>query len=156
MKDELGGKIMKKFVGLGEKTYSCLTDDGSGDKKAKDTKKCAIKRKLKIDNYKNCVEATQLENKISYLEKNKINIVLKNHKQFIRNNKAMLKTLQRLKSERHNIFTEEINKIALSSNDDKRMQSVDSIETYAYGTRKDLIREKEVIKCNNIIKFYNK
>ena len=36
------------------------------------------------------------------------------------------------KIERHNVFTEEINKIALSSNDDKRMQSIDSIETYAY------------------------
>ena len=50
----------------------------------------------------------------------------------------MWKTQQRFKSERHNVFTEEINKIALSSNDDKRMQSIDSIETYAYRTRKDL------------------
>ena len=42
----------------------------------------------------------------------------------------MLKTQQRFKSERHNIFTEEINRIALSSNDDKKIQSIDSIETY--------------------------
>ena len=48
-------------------------------------------------------------------------IVLKNRKQFIKNNKSKLKTQQRFKSERHNIFTEEINKTALSSNDDKRM-----------------------------------
>ena len=41
-----------------------------------------------------------------------------------------------------NVFTEEINKIALSSNDDKRMQSIDSIETYAYGTSKNLAIEK--------------
>ena len=41
------------------------------------------------------------------------------------------------KSERLDLFTEEINKIALSSNDDKRMQSIDSIETYVYGTGKD-------------------
>ena len=40
----------------------------------KDTKKCVIKRKLKFENYKNCLEATQLDNKIKYLEKNKINI----------------------------------------------------------------------------------
>ena len=40
-------------------------------------------------------------------------------------------TQQRFKSEKHNIFTEEINKIALSSNNDKRIQSIDSIETYA-------------------------
>ena len=45
---------------------------------------------------------------------------------------------------------EEINKIDFSSNDDKRMQSIDSIETYAYEMRKDLVYEKEEIKCNNI------
>ena len=43
-------------------------------------------------------------------------------------------------------------KIALSSNDDKRMQSIELVETYAYGTSKDLINEKEAIKCNSIIK----
>ena len=47
------------------------------------------------------------------------------------------------KSEKHNVFTEEINKIALSSNDDKRMQSIDSLETYAYGTSNDLVSDKE-------------
>ena len=41
-----------------------------------------------------------------------------------------------------------------SSNDDKRMQSNNSIETYAYGTSKNLVSEKEVIKCNNIITRY--
>ena len=69
MKDELGGKITTKFVGLRAKTYSYLIDDGSEDKKAKGTKKCVIKRKLKFENYKNCLEATQLDNKIKYLEK---------------------------------------------------------------------------------------
>ena len=64
----------------------------------------------------------------------------------------MLKTQKRLKSERHNVFTDEINMIALSSNIDKRMQSIDSIETYAYGLSKELVSEKEVIKYNNIIK----
>ena len=56
--------------------------------------------------------------------------------------KVILKTQLRFKSERHNVFTEEINKIALSSNDDKRMQSIDSIETYAYGINKDLVYKK--------------
>ena len=52
MKDELGGKIMAKFAGLSVKTYSYLIDDGSKDKKKKkDTKKCVIKRKLKLENY---------------------------------------------------------------------------------------------------------
>ena len=64
----------------------------------------------------------------------------------------MLKTQKRLKNERHNVFTDEINMIALSSNIDKRMQSIDSIETYAYGLSKELVSEKEVIKYNNIIK----
>ena len=53
MRYELGRTIMTKFVG---------------------TKKCVIKRKLKFENYKNFLEATQLENKINYLEKNKISI----------------------------------------------------------------------------------
>ena len=48
----------------------------------------------------------------------------------IKDNKLILKTEQRVKNERHNVFTEEIGKIALSSNDDKRMQSIDSAETY--------------------------
>ena len=65
MKDELGGKIMTKFVGLRAKTYSYLIDDSSEDKKAKDTKS-VIKRKLKFENYKNCLEATQRENKIKF------------------------------------------------------------------------------------------
>ena len=50
MKDELGGKIMAKLFGLRAKTYSYLRDDGSEDRKAKDTKKCTIKGKLKIEN----------------------------------------------------------------------------------------------------------
>ena len=56
----------------------------------------------------------------------------------------------------HNVITEEIDKITLSSNDDKRMQSAESIETYIYGTSKDLVIEKEEIKCNNVTKQYKK
>ena len=85
---------------------------------------------------------------------NNIDSLKRNHKQFIRNNKSILKTQQRFKSEKHNVFTEEINKIAFSSNDDKRMQSINLIETYGYGTSKDLVCKKEEIKCNNIIKQY--
>ena len=58
MKDELGRKITIKFVGLTAKTCE--------DKKAKGTKKCVVKRKLKFENNKNCLEATQIENKINY------------------------------------------------------------------------------------------
>ena len=55
----------------------------------------------------------------------------------------MLKTQQRFKSEKHNVFTEEISKIALSSNYYKRMKSTDLIEMYAYGTSKVLVSEKK-------------
>ena len=54
----------------------------------------------------------------------------------------------------HNVLTEEINKTALSSNDDKRMLSIDLIETYAYWRSKDLVCKKEEVKYNNIIKQY--
>ena len=82
MKDELGGKIMKKIIGLRAKTYSYLIDGGSEDKKVKGTKKCVVKIKLKSENYKDCLKATQLENKINYVEKNKIDIdhIKENHK----------------------------------------------------------------------------
>ena len=73
MKDELDGEIMTKFFGLRAKTDSYLIDDGSEDKKARSTKKCVIKGKIKFENYKNYLEATQLDNKMIYLEKNKIN-----------------------------------------------------------------------------------
>ena len=72
----------------------------------------------------------------------------------MKNNKLILKTQQRFKRERHNVFTEEINKNALSSNDHKKMQSIDSIETYVYATSKDLVSQKKKIKSNNIIKQY--
>ena len=74
MKDESGGKIMIELVGLRAKTYSYLTDDSSKDKKAKDTKKCVIKRKLTFENYKNCLGATQLDNKINHLGKTEMKI----------------------------------------------------------------------------------
>ena len=73
MKDELGRKIMTKFVRLRAKTYSYFIDNHSKDENTKGTKKCVIKRKLKLENYENCLETTLLENKINYLKKNKIN-----------------------------------------------------------------------------------
>ena len=69
MKNELSGKIMKELVGLIAKPYSYLINDGSKDKKARGTKKCVLKRKLKSKGYKNCLEATQHENEINHLEK---------------------------------------------------------------------------------------
>ena len=54
---------------VSSQTHSYLIDDGSEDKKAKGTKKCVIKRQLKFENYKNYLEATQLDNEINYLKK---------------------------------------------------------------------------------------
>ena len=124
-------------------------------KKLKTKNTLSYKKKNKFQNYKNCLEVTQLENKRNNLEKNKIDLdsLKKYHKEFIKNNKLILKTQQRFKSERHNIFTNKINKNNLSSNNDKRMQPIDLIGTYAYGTSKDPVSEEE-IKCNNILKRY--
>ena len=61
---------MTELVRLRRKTHSYLKDNNNEDKKAKGTKKCVIKRKLKFQDYKNCLEAAQTENKTNYLEKN--------------------------------------------------------------------------------------
>ena len=83
---------MTEFAALRPKTYSDLMDDGGSDKKAKGTKKCVIKRRLKFNDYKDC----------------------------LLNDEIMLKSQQRFKSERYDVYTRKINKIALSSNDCKR------------------------------------
>ena len=105
MKDEFGGKIITEFVTLRPKTYSYLTDDCKEDKKAKGTKKCVIKRVIKFNDYKDC----------------------------LLNDKVVLKSQQRFKSGKHEVYTENVNKIALSSNDDKRLPTFDKITTYPYG-----------------------
>ena len=56
MKDQLGGKIMTKFVGLGAKSYSYLKDDGNEEKKSIRNKKMCYKKNLRFKNYKNCLE----------------------------------------------------------------------------------------------------
>ena len=80
-------------------------DDDSEAKKAKGIKKCVIKRMLKFNDYKDCLV----------------------------NNEVILQSQQRFKSEALNVYSEKINKIALSSNDDKRLQTCDRITTYHYG-----------------------
>ena len=74
-------------------------------------------------------------------------------KEFVKNTKLILKKQQRFKSKKH-VFTEEINKIALSLSDDKRIQSIDSIETYVHGTGKDLVCRKRERTFNTIRKQY--
>ena len=105
MKDELVGKIITEVVTLRHKTYSFLTDDGKEDKKAKGTKKCVIKKMIKFNDYKKC----------------------------LLNDEVMLKPQQRFISKKHDVYTENINKIALSNNDDKRIVSSNKITSYPYG-----------------------
>ena len=122
LKDELGGRIMKEFCTLRAKTYSYLMDDDSEVKKSKGTKKCVIKRELMFENYKDCLF----------------------------NDKIILKSQQRFKSDHHNVYTEEINKIALSSNDDKRLQTSDRIKTYPYGTNAFKVCESEMLMVKDL------
>ena len=92
-------------------------EDGSEHKKAKGTKKGVIKRELMLENYKDPLF----------------------------NNKLILKSQQRFKSDHHRVYTEEINKIALSSNDDKRLQTLDKITAYPYGTNAFRVCESEML-----------
>ena len=123
-------------------------------KRQKTRKVVPHKKTLKYQDYKNYLKVSQILNKVNYLEKKGINVDIpkEDKKEFMIKNRLILKTQQRLKSEKHNVFIEEINKIALSSNDDKIIQSIDSVETYAYRLSKDLIWKREKIKRINIIK----
>ena len=144
MRDELGGQIMKQFVGLRAKTHSYLKDNNDEDKKTEGPKEWDTKKKIKFQNYKNCLETAQIENKINHLEKSRIDvdILKKVHQEFIKNNKLILKLQQIFRKEKQNDFTDQINKIALSSNDDKRIQSIYSIEICEHRTSKDLLCKK--------------
>ena len=92
-------------------------DDSSEHKKAKGTKKCVMKRGLMFEKYTDCLF----------------------------NDKIILKSQQRFKSDYHNVYTEQINKIALSSNDDKRLQTLDKTTTYWYGTNTFKVCESEIL-----------
>ena len=111
MEYELGGKIIAEFFTLRPNTYSYLTDDGKEDKKAKGTKKCVIKKMIKFNDYKKC----------------------------LLNDEVILKSQQRFISKKHDVYTENINKIALSNNDDKRIISSNNITSYPYGYKCEIV-----------------
>ena len=109
MKDELGGDIITEFVALRPKAYSYITNDFIETKKAKGTKKCAANKMLRFEDYKKCLFS---------------------------NGKLQQQTTmsqQRFKSENHEVYTENINKITLSCDDDKRIVTSDRITSYPYG-----------------------
>ena len=71
--------------------------------------------------------------------------MFKNYKDCLFNNNIILKLQQRFKRDCHNIYTEQINEIALSSNDDKRLQTFDKITTYPYGTNAFKVYKSEML-----------
>ena len=101
----------KILVILRPKTYSFLTDDGKEDKKAKGTKKCVVKKMIKFNDYKKC----------------------------LLNDEGKLKSQQRFISKKHDVYTKNINKIALSKNDDKRIISSNKITSYPYGYKGEIV-----------------
>ena len=115
-KDELGGKIMSEFCALKARAYAFKLDVDTEVKKAKSTKKCIGKREITFKNY---VDA------------------------FFKD-KARIKSQQQFRSDYHKVYTEGVNKIALSSNDDKRIQTFDKVTTYPYGTNTFMVFENEM------------
>ena len=116
-KDELSGKIMTEFCALRAKAYAYKFDDDTEMKKAKGTKKCIIKREITFKNYVDPLF----------------------------NDKVIVRSQQRFRSDHHKVYTEEVNKIALSSNDDKRIQTFDKVTTFSYGTNVFKLCEGEML-----------
>ena len=110
MKDELGGKIITEFVTLRPKTYSFLPDNGKEDKD-KGTKKCVIKKMIKFNDYQKC----------------------------LLNDEVILKSQQRFISKKHDVYTENVNKIDLNNNEDKRIVSSNKISSYPYGYKGEIV-----------------
>ena len=104
-KDEAGGKQITEFVGLRAKLYSYKMDEGEEEKKCKGMKKLVVKNSISFDDYKKC-----LENKVKQMREMKV-----------------------IRSRRHDVFSETVNKVALSANDDKRVICKDGINTLAIG-----------------------
>ena len=122
----MGGKIITEVVALRPKVYVYLDDDGNKHKKSKGKKRCVIKQKLMFQNFKNCLF----------------------------NDKPVYRSQERFKSYNHDVYTEEVNKIALSNNDDKRLQTFDGITTYPYGTNALKVCESEMLMVKDL--FFEK
>ena len=116
-KDELGGKIMTEFCALRAKAYAYKLDDDTEMKKAKGTKKCIVKREITFKNYADALF----------------------------NDEIIIRSQQRFRSDHHRVFTEKVNKIALSSHDDKRIQTFDKVTTFPYGTNVFKVCESETL-----------
>ena len=69
------------------------------------------------------------------------------------NDRIIIKSQQRFRSYHHIVFTEEVNKIALSSNDDKRIQTFDKVTTFPYGTNVSKVCENDMLLKNKLNEF---
>ena len=105
MKDECGGKQITEFVGLRSKMYSYKVDE-TEEKKAKGVKKNVIKKYISFNDYYNCL---------------------------IERVKPIHRKMNLIRSHKHEIYSETVNKVALSADDDKRVIGKDGISTVAYG-----------------------
>ena len=131
MKDELGGTIMTEFVSLRPKLYSYKKLDDSEtsngpqfvqDKKCKGIKKCVVKKTLTFEDYKNCLFEDSTEN---------------GGHQAAPDPCRVYRSQLMFRSIRQEIFTLEVNKVALNKNDDKHIAKKDGISTLAR-SHKDL------------------
>ena len=125
-KDELEGKMITEFVALRPKACSYLDDDCNEHKKSKGTKRCVRKQKTIFQDFKDCLF----------------------------NNENVYRSQQRFKSYNHDVYTEEVNKIALSSNDDKRLQTLDRITKHPYGANAFKVCESEMLVVKDL--FFEK
>ena len=79
--------------------------------------------------------------------------MFENYKDSLFNNKTIMRSQLRFKSDHHNVYTEEVNKIALNSNDDKRLQTFDRVTTYPYGTNAFKVCESEMMAVKKYSSF---
>ena len=132
---------MKEFAVMREKHIATYQRTIMKIKKGKSTRKCVIRQKRKFKDYKNFLEGTQHENKIIQLEKKPdVDSLRKNHKEFTKNKKLILKLQQIFRSKKHNVFTEEVNKIVLSANNDKRI--IEAYEICIWNIQKSITYER--------------
>ena len=130
MKDELGRKTMTELAALRPKIYSYLIDDSYGNKKAKVTKKFVTKQKVikvQLSYYIGRLlilfrsNSTWKDNPNREKIKVDVDILRENHNKFIKNINLILKSQKRFRNEKHNVFTEEVNKTELTNNNNKWM-----------------------------------
>ena len=80
--------------------------------------------------------------------------MFENYTDSLFNNKIIVKSQQRLKSDHHEVYTEEFNKISLSSNDDKRLETFDKAARYTHGTNAFKVCESEMMIVRDL--FFKK